>query len=44
MYFFKNALENKSGRVPKQTCRQSAVRGVSTHDMGERVRSAHDGH
>ncbi len=30
MYLFKNALE--SGRVPKQTCSQSAVRGVSTHD------------
>ncbi len=27
------------GRVPKQTCSQSVVRGVSTHDMEERVRS-----
>ncbi len=25
------------GRVPKQTCSQSAVRGVSTHDMKERA-------
>ncbi len=25
------------GRVPKQTCSQSAVRGVSTHDVEERV-------
>ncbi len=25
------------GRVPKQTCSQSAVRGVSTHDMEERA-------
>ncbi len=32
MYFFKNALENLVGPVPKQTCRQSAARVVSTHD------------
>ncbi len=44
MHFFKSALENESGRVPKQTCSQSAVRGVSTHDVGERALSAHDGH
>ncbi len=25
------------GRVPKQTCSQSAVRGVSIHDVGERA-------
>ncbi len=25
------------GRVPKQTCSQSAVRGVSTHDVEERA-------
>ncbi len=43
--FFKNALENESGQVPKQTCSQSAVRGVSTHDAEERAFiSAHDGH
>ncbi len=27
----------KRGRVPKQTCSQSAVRGVSTHDVEERA-------
>ncbi len=32
----KNALEN-GGRVPKQTCSQSAVTGVSTHDVEERA-------
>ncbi len=42
MYFFKNALENCP--VPKQTCSQSAVRGVSTHDAEERTLSAHDGY
>ncbi len=35
--FKKNALVNESGRVPKQTCSQSAVRDVSTHDAGERA-------
>ncbi len=43
MYFFKNALE--SGRIAKQTCSQSAVRGVSTYDAEEKALiSAHDGH
>ncbi len=37
MHFFKNALENESGPIPKQTCSQSAVRGVSTQDARERV-------
>jgi len=27
------------GRVPQQTCSQSALRGVSTHDMTERTLS-----
>ncbi len=40
MCFFKNALENESGRVSKQTCSQSAVRGVSTRDA-RRERSVH---
>ncbi len=39
MKFVKNALE--SGRVPKQTCSQSAVRGVSTRDVEERAFSEH---
>ncbi len=34
MSFFKNACR---GQVPKQTCSQSAVRGVSTHDVEERA-------
>ncbi len=41
MYFFKNALENESGRVPKQTCSQSAVRGVSNHDARRERSSVH---
>ncbi len=40
MCFFKNAFENESGRVSKQTCSQSAVRGVSTRDA-RRQRSVH---
>ncbi len=43
MHFFKNALENESGgRVPKQTCSQSAVGGVSTHDAEEKVHTGAD--
>ncbi len=37
MYFFKNALKNESGQVPKQTCSQSAVRVVSIYDVEERA-------
>ncbi len=37
MHFFKKALENESGRVPKQTFSQSAVRGVCTRDAKERA-------
>ncbi len=34
----KNVIENwVGGRVPKQSCSQSAVRGVSTHDVEERA-------
>ncbi len=33
---FQNRFRKLSrGRLPKQTCRQSAVRGVSTHDVAE---------
>ncbi len=38
IFFFRT----ESGPVPKQTCSQSAVRGVSTHDPEERALSAHD--
>ncbi len=35
---FKKRIKKLSrGRVPKQTCSQSAVRGVSTHDVDERA-------
>ncbi len=37
--FLKRFRKPSRGRVPKQTCSQSAVRGVSTHDMEERERS-----
>ncbi len=40
MHFFKIPLENWVGPVPKQTCSQSAVGGVSTHDA-RRERSVH---
>ncbi len=42
--FSKMLFWTESGRVPIQTCSQSAVRGVSTHDAEERALSAHDGH
>ncbi len=43
-YAFKKK-KNESGRVPKQTCSQSTVRGVSTHYAEEKAHiSAHDGH
>ncbi len=35
--FSKTHYKTESGRVPKQTCSQSAVRGVSTYDMEERA-------
>ncbi len=38
--FFRKLSRN---RVPKQTCSQSAVGGVSTHDMEERAFSAQGG-
>ncbi len=38
--FQKRIRKLSRGRVPKQTCSQSAVRGVSTHDVEERVLSA----
>ncbi len=37
--FQKRFIKLSRGRVPKQTCSQSALRGVSTHDMEERERS-----
>ncbi len=42
--FSKMLKKTESGQVPKQTCSQSAVRGVSTHDVEESALSAHDGH
>ncbi len=40
-----NFSKTSRGRVPKQTCSKSAVRGVSTHDVEERTLiSAQDGH
>ncbi len=42
--FFQKRFRKESGPVPKQTCSQSAVRGMSTHDAEERALSAHDGH
>ncbi len=41
MHFFKHALENLVGSVQKQTCSQSAVRGVSTHDARRERSSVH---
>ncbi len=35
--FQKHFRNLSQGRLPKQTCNQSAVRGVSTHDMAEKV-------
>ncbi len=35
--FQKRFRKLSRGRVPKQTCSQSAVRGVSTHDVEERA-------
>ncbi len=35
--FQKRFRKLSGGRVPKQTCSQSAVRGVSTHDTEESV-------
>ncbi len=32
MFFSKTQNKSESTSVPKQTCSQSAVRGVSTHD------------
>ncbi len=43
--FQKRFRKPSRGRVPKQNCSQSAVRGVSTHDAEESALiSAHDGH
>ncbi len=42
--FQKRFRKLSGGPVLKQTCSQSAVRGVSTHDAEERALSAHDGH
>ncbi len=42
-HFLYNYVKSRSW-VPKQTCSQSAVRGVSTHDVEERAFSAHDRH
>ncbi len=41
--FQKRFIKLSRGRVPKQTCSQSALRGVSTHDMEERERSMNSG-
>ncbi len=35
--FQKHFRKPSRGRVAKQTCSQSAVRGVSTHDVEERA-------
>ncbi len=42
--FQKRFRKLRRGRVPKQTCSQSAVKDVSTHDVEERAFSAQDGH
>ncbi len=39
VFFQKRFRKLSRGPVPKQTCSQSAVRGVSTHDVEERARS-----
>ncbi len=37
LIFLKRFIKLSRGRVPKQTCSQSAVRGVSTRDVEERA-------
>ncbi len=40
-FFQKRFRKQVGGRVPKQTCSQSAVKGVSTHDARRERSSVH---
>ncbi len=41
MHFSKTLEKTESGPISKQTCSQSAVRGVSTHDTRRERSSVH---